>query len=179
VITITIDVESIGIHGEAFAVGFIVHHNGVEIEAGCFACDPDAAKGTDADREWVANHIPPIMITDSTPREVRQRFWDIWMHWREKGALMVADCAWPVEARFLLACIDDDPEERCWKGPYPLHDLATRMLDLGHDPKQRFSRLENELPEHHPLADARQSARLWWERQGILKVLYEKGAFRG
>jgi hypothetical protein len=48
---------------------------------------------------------------------------------------------------------------REWGGPYPLHDLASVQLALGLDPLAVNERLPDEMPEHHPLMDDRQSAR--------------------
>jgi hypothetical protein len=48
-------------------------------------------------------------------------------------------------------------------GPYPLHDLASILLAHGRDPLAKNERLPEELPEHDPLNDARQSARLLHE----------------
>ena len=77
---------------------------------------------------------------------------------------MVADCAWPVEAKFLLQCVADDPLGREWGGPYPLHELATLLLAKGYDPVGDYGRKsELELPKHDPLADAMQSARVLHE----------------
>jgi hypothetical protein len=47
-------------------------------------------------------------------------------------------------------------------GPYPLHEIASFMTAAGMDPMATYARLPDELPKHHPLADARQSARLLW-----------------
>lgn len=158
------DVESVGLHGEGFAVGFVVvNRQGVELECGLMACHPDRAAGDPEDREWVSKNIPllPMLRTALlSPFHVRDAFWVKWQEWKLKGALLVADCCWPVEARFLIACVADDPSNRKWRGPYPLHDLASILLAAGKDPTQKFERKENELPEHNPLADARQSARI-------------------
>ena len=43
----------------------------------------------------------------------------------------------------------------------PLYDLASVLLARGEDPLRRSARLTEELPAHHPLHDARQSARLF------------------
>ena len=53
----------------------------------------------------------------------------------------------------------DRPWERNDHGPHPLIDVASIMLLADVDPLARFARSESEL-EHHPLGDARQSARL-------------------
>lgn len=156
-----LDVESVGLHGEGFAVGYVVADSlGFEHVNAVLSCDPAAAKGEQENRDWVAAHVPHMTHTHATPREVRDAFWAEWLHWKQRGARLVADCAWPVEARFLMQCVDDAPREREWEGPYPLHDLASVFLAHGRDPLATSPRLPRETPAHHPLADARQSARL-------------------
>lgn len=156
------DVESIGLHGEAYAVGWVVvDGTGREMRAGMDACDPDETNGATADRAWVKANCPPLEVSCDSPFAVRQAFWREWSDEANKGAVLVADCAWPVEARFLAACIDDFPESRRWAGPYPLHDVASVRFAAGFDPLATMGRLPTEEPKHNPLADARQSARLF------------------
>jgi len=166
------DVESVGLHGEGFAVGFVViDTEGKELDHGRFACPVSAARGSIKGREWVERNIlPPPAVTHAKPIQVRDAFWAKWMEWREKGAMLAADCPWPVEARFLMQCVEDAQHEvrgqplddgpRGWDGPYPLLDVASMMFAVGLDPLATHERLPNELPVHDPLADARQSARL-------------------
>ena len=155
------DVESIGLHGEGFAVAYVViDGDGRTHDERVFACDPNIADGVSKDREWVAANVPALEETHGYPLGVRAAFWRQWMIWKERGAILVADCAWPVEARFLADCVDDKMSERKWEGPYPLHDLASIILATGGDPLATNERLPKELPAHHPLMDARQSARL-------------------
>lgn len=155
------DVESIGLHGEGFAVGYVVvRRDGKMLDEGVMACDPNVCFGTDESREWVAKNVPPLEAVYRGPRQLREAFWGRWLHWKEQGAALMADCAWPVEARFLAAAVKDDHDRREWEGPYPLHDLASVLLALGRDPLASNDRMPNELPAHHPLMDARQSARL-------------------
>ena len=159
------DVESIGLHGEGFAVGYVVVHAETwnELDHGLLACLPSSARGEDDDRQWVAENVPPIApnCADQT-RVVRGVFWKEWLLWRDQGAWLAADVAWPVEARFLAQCVDDEPS-RSWEGPYPLIDIASVRFAAGLDPLATELRLANETPPHNPLADARQSARLFWE----------------
>jgi hypothetical protein len=166
------DVESIGLHGEGFAVAWVViHGDGRTITEACYSCDPGLARGDDEGRSWVAANVtlPPLGRLRS-PREIRDEFWRSWLYAREIKEVLVADCAWPVEARFLAACVDDDPEVRRWQGPYPLHDLVSIRLAAGLDPLTTAGRLPEELPEHNPLCDARQSARLLVEALNILSA---------
>lgn len=154
------DVESVGLHGEGFAVGYVVvTADGKELESGRHACLPSKARGYSEGHAWVADNVPSIPPTNHAPLGVRIRFWGDWLKWRQKGAVLVADCAWPVEARFLIACVEDDAATREWDGPYPLHELASFLVAAGMDPMAQYDRLPNE-PKHDPLGDARQSARL-------------------
>ena len=100
------DVESIGLHGDGYAVGYVVIQDGNEVESGMFACPASKANGADSDRLWVYENIPQIAPDSPDPLAVRENFWCRWMEWKAKGALLAADCAWPVEARFLAACVD-------------------------------------------------------------------------
>ena len=154
------DVESIGLHGEGFSVGWVVVKNGAEFEASYLACDRALAKGADADRAWVEKNVPAQPTTHSSPLAVRDAFWRVWRQWQANEAVMIADCSWPVEARFLAQCVDDAPSERSWDGPYPLHDAASLLLAFGKDPLATNERLDSEKPAHNPLCDARQTARL-------------------
>lgn len=155
-----LDVESIGLHGEGFAFGYVViDDKGDVVDFGSSAFDPQYAKGTPADHEWVVANVPyqpPRML--SAPA-LRYRFWDNWCKWQSQGAVMCADVTWPVEARFLAACIDDDPR-RAELAPYPLLDIVLILFAAGIDPLTSHPRLDHELPAHTPLNDARQSARL-------------------
>ena len=154
------DVESIGLHGEGFAVAWVVvNRDGDRLGEGCMACDPGQCAGTDEGRQWVAANVPSLEVTSPTPQHLRNTFWHEWRHWADQGAVLVADCAWPVEANFLSACVKLNHAEREWQGPYPLHDLASVLLANGADALAVTDRLPDELPAHHPLMDARQSSR--------------------
>lgn len=161
------DVESVGLHGEGFAVaGGVLHYPlGVYDETFCFACPPADALGSAADREWVDKNVPALDCQFATTEEVRAAFWVQWTAAKVlfPGILMVAECLWPVEAGFVEACICDDIETRNWEGPYPFHEIASIMFAAGMDPMATYDRLPSELPKHDPLADARQSARLLTE----------------
>lgn len=158
------DVESIGLHGEGFAVGFVVlDGDGNGEEMGSYSCPPRAARGSLEGHKWVEANCPELAITHDAPWQMRQAFWRKWQEWKAAEAVLVADCAWPVEARFLAQCVDDNLLQREWQGPYPLHDLASILLARGQDPLLTRIREKSELPEHDPLADAKQSARLLCE----------------
>lgn len=164
------DVESVGLHGEGFAVGAVV----VDLETGhedaslLAWCDPIRAlacrSGEQKARQWVDANVMPHLKGQPTCEsavEVRKRFWDFFRDWEAvQGTTVWADCGWPVESRFLVRCVDDSPGDRTWRGPYPLLEIAVAIQLAGGDPLATRDRLPIEQPEHHPLADARQSARL-------------------
>lgn len=169
-----IDVESVGLHGEGFAVGYVVVSTEARctVKAGAFACPQDFAIGFRHDREWVKTHVsvePRDTVMLDNPRQVRERFWSTWREWQSEGAVLFADCGWPVEARFLAACVADARMERSIHGPYPLHEIASFRLAAGFDPLATELRLPIELPAHDPLRDAIQSARLLLEAIEVLK----------
>jgi hypothetical protein len=87
-------------------------------------------------------------IEHNNPYQVREAFWETWLAYKDR-VLLAADVPWPVEGRFLNACIDQNRRQRTWQGPFPL-----------------IERLEDELPVHNPLADARQSLRILREALG-------------
>lgn len=159
------DVESVGLHGDGFAVGGIVINaaDGATIEEFLFHCPSSAAQGVGTDRAWVETNVNINKPTTAkTPADVRSQFWAKWAEWQAKGAWLAADVAWPVEANFLAACLADQ-WQRSALPIYPLIDIASVRLGVRRDPLATEARLESELPKHDPLCDARQSARLLME----------------
>lgn len=156
-----IDVESIGLHGEAFAVaGGVYQPNGAALYEFSFACPSSGCDGTAEDRRWVNENVPILEETHRSQRPMRDAFWAEWMKAKAGGAVMAAECLWPVEASFVAKCIADDPEARKWEGPYPFYEISTFMAAAEMDPMATYDRTPSEMPKHNPLADVRQSARL-------------------
>lgn len=154
------DVESVGLHGEAFQVGFVVvDKTGQEHDSGLF-CEPlNGVIGTMKSFDWVKANCSELAYSHNH-HQLRHEFWMVWLKWKADGAVMAADVPWPVEARFLSECVQQNLSSREWQGPYPLIDVASVILANGFDPLATYQRTETEKPEHNPLADARQSARL-------------------
>jgi hypothetical protein len=157
------DVESVGLHGEGFAVaGGVYLANGAAQWEFCYCCPADLAEGLASDRDWVNQNVPVIEITHRSPYLIRRSFWHEWERARAAGAVMAAECLWPVEARFIRDCVSEDAQ-RLSAAPYPVHEIASVMLAAGMDPMATYDRTPSEMPPHNPLADARQSARLLGE----------------
>lgn len=154
------DVESMGLHGEPFAVGGGVYaENGAAQSEFRFCIEPGAAAHVE-DAKWVGENVPQMEITHRSGMTMRAAFWAKWLLAKEQGAVMAAEVPWPVEGRFLNHCIRDNYTGRKMDGPYPLYDIASIMFAAGMDPMDSYPRTESEKPAHDPLADARQSARL-------------------
>lgn len=173
------DVESIGLMGEGFAVGWVLFDLSPgllmaqrELCSKLYWTPPERAQGNSKDRVWVRQNVPYQDWLDRypeqyCPRELRSCFWNDWDTYRD-DAVMAADCPIPVETNFLQDCIDDDATRQ---PPYPFWDIASIRILAGHDPVATYPRLEAELPAHDPVCDARQSGRLLlesFEKAGLL-----------
>lgn len=173
------DVESAGLSGEGFAVGWVVvARDGTEIDSGMRWCQLALASGREKDIAWVREHVMPALAAGDDSRravtvelrslvDLRTEFWSEWGIQRARGAVLAADVPWPVEANFLSACVRDNPRREVTQ-PYPLIDIASVRLAAGFDPLATLPRTASELPAHNPLADARQSARLLVEAMAKL-----------
>lgn len=178
------DCESVGLHGQTFAVAggvYDIYGRAVSGSEFIFDCGPHpgmAVSGREKeDLEWVEANVVTRegAVLCATPHEVRHKFWQLWQMAKAgfPGVLMFVECGWPVEARFMLECIADDPLTRNWEGPYPMHEIASVMLAAGMDPMGTYERITGETPAHEPLADARLSARLLALAIGKLQVQAE------
>ena len=150
------DVESNGLHGQGFAVGWVVVDHGEVLSSGFLRCSIEGKINP-----WVFENVIPNLDDENceTSLDLRDGFWGAWMLAKEQGATAWADCSFPVETNFLAECVDDLPNHRQWLAPYPLHEIATVLCLNGLDAIYRHDRLDGETA-HHPTGDARQSARL-------------------
>lgn len=167
------DVESVGLHGEGFAVAGGVYLAGSSQWEFCYACPTDEAEGDLEGRRWVKENVPEMDITHRDTYGLRLAFWEAWERAKSGSAEMAAECLWPVEARFLRDCITDDAQ-RLASAPYPIHEIASVMLAAGMDPLATYDRTPSEMPRHNPLADARQSARLLSEALAVLAKMEQR-----
>jgi hypothetical protein len=155
------DVESNGLHGLGFAVGWV--HLAYDDESGQFEItEPEIAVApTPAPTDpWVIEHVLPALPppTHLDIAGIRERFTTRHYQMSLQYARLAADVVWPVESNFLRYCHTENFPG--WRAPYPLIDIASVRLGAGLDPLGDELRLPVELPIHNPLADARQSARL-------------------
>ena len=172
------DVESRGLRGEGFAVGWVVvDATGEEYESGLLVTEwRDSSKRwatSDVDA-WLTINIPPMEITHESADSMRLHFLKVLEQWGAKVYGLWVDWGYPVETNFL---------EQCWKASYlqhcgidippPLHEIAT--LELAAGIIGETPRLPSELPEHNPLNDARHSARKLVRAMARLRQLSGSG----
>jgi hypothetical protein len=84
---------------------------------------------------WVEQNVLPPMAgiaeTHPTARALRDAFWKWYTHHKPQADFTLANNPYPVEARFLLACYEDDPADRATGHPWPFIDVASLLLAAG------------------------------------------------
>lgn len=176
----SVDAETNGLYGESFAIGATVRENGLAV-ASFQGRIPDS----EISDQWVINNVLPnikdMKITHSSSDMLEEDFWKFWMENKE-GAVVVAHCASPVETGLFRRCVERNPADRIWNGPYPaIHDVATLLMLLGEkvDSVDTYNdKYGITIPfagaTHHPMYDAMASA-VCWEHAFSRLILKKKG----
>lgn len=161
----SVDAETDGLYGAVWAVGATLYdEEGREIDRFGGMVDPSKLVLRD---EWVKENVLPHvnLETYDSHRSLRDAFWAFWVKNRD-GATAIADVGSPVESGLFRACVEDDPSERIWSGPYPLHEVATALLCAGVDPdidRIEYSGVDpSAVRKHNPVDDAIVSAQCWF-----------------
>jgi hypothetical protein len=160
---ISIDAETNGLGGQAFAVALTRSFPGKETDHSVFRC-PIGEAVVDP---WVAENVLPALagVPVNCPGGYPQMLAALGEQiatWGGRVVPIIAHVAWPVEARLLL---DVYSGKRVWDGPYPLIDVASVLLAHGFNPLSVDDYLTAHgipAPEgspHHPLYDARAAER--------------------
>lgn len=158
---ISIDAETNGLAGRAFAVAMTLSDHTGELDKVVYRCPIDEPVN-----EWAATNVLPAMedVEENclTYEAMLYNLREIRFPWAEDGTPTIGHVVWPVEARLLL---DMYPAEDIWLGPYPLLDVASVLQAHGRNPLSVDDYLREEgipAPEgspHHPLHDARAAER--------------------
>lgn len=159
----SVDAETDGLYGKVWAIGAVVLETDDDVsrELARFEGQINSDVVTDL---WVRENIVGLFqLTQYLDRgRLLNAFWDFWME-HKKDAICLADFGAPVEAALFRACVELDPEQRTWEGPYPLHELGTALLCGGRDPdidRRKFGGMPN-LVQHDPVDDALAAAHCW------------------
>jgi hypothetical protein len=172
---LSLDVESNGLHGPAFAVGAVLMSaDGKVLDE--FSARSEIRGEVDSwVKENVLKSLKNFPVTHKSAKAMRTAFWEWFKVAKEQADFVLVDNGYPVEARFLLQCQDDNIDERYWDHPYPLLDLAGMLLQVGEKPltvKAKFvqDRIKDEpANRHNPRWDA------WVSAHAALKALEISG----
>jgi hypothetical protein len=130
---ISFDVESNGLHGAAFAVAAVVMDEKLRVLGEFLGRTPLRGQVD----PWVKDNVLPPMqtmpVNYRSARAMRDDFWKWFVAARTNSTQVLVDNPYPVEARFLIACQQDDLKGRYFEHPFPLLDLGTMLYRLGAD----------------------------------------------
>ena len=161
---LSFDLETNGLHGNAFAVGALVMDGRGKIH--------DEFTGrcrlTTKVDTWVKANVLPVIvdmpITHKNTHELREAFWQWYLRAKPESDYVLVKNGYPVEYRFLMQCQEENLDERYWQHPFPILDLFSLLLQVGkkpmggkNDPVADIMR-EGKFLLHHPLHDAKVAA---------------------
>jgi hypothetical protein len=160
---LSVDVESNGLHGPAFAVGAVL----IKLD-GSIVDEFQARSPIEGELDpWVKENVLPPMEdfaeTHKDAKSMRADFWQWYKKAKEQADYVMFDNGYPVEARFFLSCQDDDIDANYWDHPFPVLELASLLIQVGVKPlavRYKFvsDQLEGPVRQHHPRFDAQVSA---------------------
>jgi hypothetical protein len=160
----SVDAETDGLYGKAFAIAAVVYENGVEIAR--FTSRISSETVRDA---WVQENVLPAVahlpVTHPDSIAMEEAFWRFWTE-HQSGATAIAHIGAPVETGLFRRCVERDAS-RTFQGPFPLHEVGTMLMAMGEDPSSVDAyvlRHGLEVPggsPHDPLYDADVAARVW------------------
>lgn len=160
------DAETDGLYGAVWAIGAVVlDPGGVIVDSFVGQLNPDVV--TDP---WVCEHVVPVVDLPRLSSGLLREFWGFWLRHRET-TLCVADFGAPVEAGLFRTMVEENPAERQWLGPYPMHELGTAFLVAGLDPdatNRREFAGRPDLVQHDPYDDALAAGLCWQKLRGTL-----------
>ena len=163
------DLESNGLHGQAFAVGaLIIDMTGKVYDE--FTARIDITGEVD---EWVQENVLPniedMQITHGSYEAMCNAFWRWFVDAQKSADYVLVSNGYPVEYRFLLDCQRLDITERYWQHPFPVIDLSSLLLMLNQlDSPSKSNLLKHteatfKARPHHPLDDSRVAAMVAFE----------------
>lgn len=177
------DVESLGLFGFPFCVGYVVmDEDGVEHESGIFGWDFRPVMGTfsdllkvsndsqwtwtEQDHQWVLDNVLPVLPKgwdgcQSVVHMCESFYNQVWVRCKRQheNLVFVTDCPFPVETHFLQEMLTAVNRRTMDHSPYPLIDVGSVLSGFGYSPTGLFMRRSDEMPAHNPISDARQSVR--------------------
>lgn len=158
------DLETNGLHGQAFAIGAVVMDGSGKVHDE-FVARTRLKSEVDP---WVKQNVLPVIadlpVTYLNYETMREAFWRWYVKTEPETDYVLVSNGYPVEYRFLLDCQQANLEERYWQHPFPIIDLSSLLLAKGllaeSNKNKLVSRIitEQKLKPHHPLHDAKITA---------------------
>ena len=159
-----LDVETDGLYGGFLSAPLIATDmQGNEIERAYYGIEKSKLNITEP---WVIEHVLPYMgeyEACENEEELLHKAWTFWMKYQET-AYAVAYVGYPVECRFLEACVRMNVSEHAFQAPFPLLDLSSILLAKGYDPLLNLEELVTEDVagnKHNPLYDVEMAVMAW------------------
>lgn len=153
------DVETNGLHGQAFAVGAVV----MDMDGNILDEFTGRTKIVGPVDAWVEKNVLPVIkemsLTHATEKDLREAFWRWYVPAEAASDYVLVSNGYPVEYRFLLKCQEENLEERYWQHPFPILDLFSLLVQASD--KLSKSKLLDEIMRdhnlslHNPLDDAK------------------------
>lgn len=159
------DVESMGLLGPPFAVGWVVLEDGVETSSGYASIDHRSFPTSVCSPEeyaWLEQNVFPVLpppVQGSTPKGMYSAFWNAWLDCGRNRSFMLIENGFPVEMNFLRELVNYDRTRLPVGRPLPISDISSVYPIIGVE----LERTALELPAHNPINDARFTARKWVE----------------
>lgn len=162
---LSFDLETNGLHGEAFAIGAIVMDGEGRVH------DEFSARCRLTSRvdDWVKDNVLPAIadmpITHSTYEELREAFWEWYLKAEVRADYVLVNNGYPVEYRFLLDCQNANIEERYWDHPFPILELSSILLMTNQSSASLRKQVDPEYGHklHHPLEDSKLAIKIAFE----------------
>lgn len=161
---LSFDVESNGLHGNAFAVAGVLIDSQFRITSQFVARCPIVGPVDPWVAENVLGPMASISETQADAPHMREAFWEWFLGAKAEADIIVAANPYPVEARFLIACQEDDMTGRSFDHPFPYYDLSSMLYALKiTTPAARREFVAAAVGEdsgeaHNPLWDAKATA---------------------
>jgi len=154
----SVDAETNGLYGQAFAVAAVVTVDGREIERYVGRC-PVFGRLDD----FIKTEVFPMIADMEENYEgyywLLESFGDFYFK-HKINAEVIAHVAHPVETKLFRDLIELNLKNKMWEGPFPLFDVSTSLRMAGEDPlstekylKKHGLSVDFDGSPHNPLYD--------------------------
>lgn len=163
------DLETNGLHGQAFAIGAVVMDPMGKVHEEFTARSPVVGDMDGWVRENVLPSIANMQQSHDSYQAMREAFWEWYLLAEPKSDYVLVKNGYPVEYRFLLDCQEASLKERYWQHPFPIIDLTSLLLPLGQLDEATKNKLQSRISKeynlraHNPLDDAKATALIAFE----------------